>query len=178
VKDTFVRRLGRACERFGLGRLLGAGRRVPGAGYAFAATALLVGVLLFVTEVLLGVVGVLGRVSLSELLFVVGVLPFVTVSAFCSAVAVWRVLPDDSPRYGAVGGFVATCLAYLLSTVFLFPVVLLLGGDGPFLYVSGPVALTLLLAVFGTLSSAWLTLPAGAAVGYVYESVRVHHQKT
>lgn len=176
MNDTLARRLGRACERVGSGRLPGADRRVLGAGYALAATALLAGVLLVVVWVLLAVLGVVGRVSVPELRFVVAGLPFVTVSAFCSAIAVWRVLPDDSPRYGAVGGFAATCLTYLLSTVLLFFVVLLLGDDGSYFFFPGPVGVTLLVAVFGTLLTVWLALPVGVVAGYVYESVHVQHR--
>jgi uncharacterized BrkB/YihY/UPF0761 family membrane protein len=176
VNDTLVRRLGRTCERFGPGRLPGADGRVVGAGYAFAATALLAGVLLVVTWVLLAVLDVIGRVSLADLRFVVAALPFVTVSAFCAAVAVWRVLPDESPRYGAIGGFAATCLSYLVSTVFLYLVVLVLEYSTSYSYAWGHVETTLLVAFLGTAFTAWLTLPAGVAAGYVYESVRIHQR--
>jgi hypothetical protein len=176
VIDTLARRLGRVYERFGLGRLPGADGRVVGAGYALAATALLVGVLLVVISSLLAVIGVTGGLSLAELRFVVAALPFVTVSAFCSGVAAWRFLPAESPRYGAIGGFVATCLTYVVSTVFLFPVVLLVGQEGSSLSVSTAAGYTLLIAVFGTIFTGWLTLPAGVAAGYVYESVRVQHR--
>lgn len=127
--NTVVRRLRPLCERFGLGRLPGADNRVVGAGYALAATAFLIGVLPVVTSFLLAVLGVADGLSVAELRFVLAALPFVTLSAFWSGVAVWRDLPDRSPRYGAIGGVAATCLTYLVSTGSLFPVVVFIGHE-------------------------------------------------
>ena len=172
MNDTLVRRLDRFCERVGLGRLPGADSRILGAGYVLAATALSVGVLFVVISSALTVLVADAAPSVAELRFVLAALPFVAVSAFCAAVAVWRVLPDGSPRYGALGGVAATCLTYLLSTVFLFPVVLLVGDGTLSLSVSAAGVYTLLVALYGTILTVWLTLPAGAAAGYLHESVR------
>ena len=53
-----------------------------------------------VTSFLLAVLGVADGLSVAELRFVVAALPFVTLSAFCSAIAVWRYLPADRHATG------------------------------------------------------------------------------
>ena len=131
-----------------------------------------------VTSFLLAVLGVADGLSVAELRFVVAALPFVTLSAFWSGVAVWRYLADGSPRYGAIGGVAATCLTYLVSTGFLFPVVVFIGHEWLPLSVSTAAGYTLLTAVIGTILTGWMALPAGVAAGYVYESARVQHRSS
>lgn len=175
MTTTFTRRLGRACKRFGPGRLPGADGRVLGAGYALASTALLVAALFVVPSFLLAVLDIAVGFSTAYLAFGVVAVPLVTVSGFCSGLLVWRFLPDESPLYGGIGGLVATGLTYVVSTILLLVVVLLVAYGDWYFSVAGAVATTLLIAAFGTLLTVWVALPVGAAGGYLYESVRADH---
>lgn len=171
-----VDRLGDACHRYGPGRLPGADRRTLGAGYACASTAtvaVLAFVLLMVSFLLVNPDSATGFFAFLAL----GAFPVVVPAAFLSGVAAWRLLPDWLPAFGAVAGLVATVTTYCLLTVALVPILAFgtpaLTGLGP---VTGPAAGlvggALVVGAFAFLFTCWITIPVGAAGGYVYERVR------
>lgn len=90
--------------------------------------------------------------------------PVAIISSLVAGTIIWAGLPRGK-RSGAVGGVIATALAYPLSFVFWVPL-LYIFFEGDFWY---SLAGGFLFPFAGALFSAPLTLPVGGACGYCYE---------
>lgn len=166
-----ISQLGAACKQYGSGRLPGADRRTLGAAYAMASAALVACISFLVVSVVGVLLGASESLPSMYLLFGTGALPLVVGCAFLAGYATWRYLPETA-AYGAFGGAIATILTSLLSTVVLFPVVLVVSYGDYYYSLPGTVGVTLLFGLFGTLLTVWVTIPIGAVSGYLYERVR------
>lgn len=164
--------LGTVCKRYGPGRLPSADRADVGAGYAGGAAALGATLLYALVTLVLAELG--GTLAVDGALPAVAVaaLPFVVPAAFVSGVVVWRLLPADTPHFGAVAGFVATLGTYLGGLI------LLGAATASYAVLSGRAgAVTDVFAVVGVvgfmavLLTCWLTLPLGCLCGAIYERV-------
>jgi hypothetical protein len=103
-------------------------------------------------------------------------IPVVVPGAFVAGWATWTEVPAERELSGARAGAIAVGFTYVVASVFL--VALLLVAS----YVKGvplgvetgnvvPAVLSVLLPA-GFLLTFWLTIPLGAAAGYVHERAR------
>lgn len=169
----FYNRLGTVCKRYGPGRLPNADRHDIGAGYALASTALAIAIVWACVSGIMSVVE--GPIDLNwGGLGILGLFaaPFMIPTAFVSAVFVWRILPKNTPYFGAVGGVLATAGTYVLSTLVLFA----LNASAAAVYGRlGQLPDSTLamgyIGVFALLFSFWLTFPLGCVAGIVYERI-------
>jgi hypothetical protein len=166
------RHVGQFCHRYGPGRLPRADERAIGAGYA-AASAALVAALLFAGTSSLA--SVFFGVELTSGLAPYGLaaIPLVVPGAFVAGWATWRQLPETT-YFGPIAGTIAVAVTYPVAAALLLPVLvveLLLSGT-PLDALGTGLVLGPLIAGFAFVLTSWLTLPLGAASGYVYERAR------
>ena len=175
MSGRFQRLVG-LCHRYGPGKLPRAEERGIGAGYACAGAALLAaltfaGVMLllwlFGPEPLLA--GTLGRAAIVAI-------PVVVPGAFVAGWATWTGLPAERERFGARAGAIAAGATYVVASAFLVPLLLAASyvERVPLGVETGDVlpAVFLVLVPAGFLLTFWLTVPLGAAAGYVHERAR------
>ncbi|RQG97683.1 hypothetical protein [Natrarchaeobius chitinivorans] len=173
--------LATACKQYGPGRLPRANRRDVGAGYAGAAAALAIALTFALGMVVLYQLGVSHDLihpfwGMSALVS----LPFVVPTAFLVGTAVWRYLPARIPYFGAVAGVVTTVLTYVISLVLVFFALLAIvatssgtGIETTAELLEVAAGLTLLIGIFATVMTTWLTIPIGCLSGVIYERARV-----
>lgn len=166
------RRIRRFCHQYGPGRLPRADERAVGAGYAGASAAVVAALLFAAVTAILPPSFVAGASDLAP--FGLAAIPLVAPGAFVAGWATWRYLPAETTFLGPIGGMVAVLLTYLVAVALLFPLLVV-----PFVLADPlPAALgdSLLLGVlivwFAFAATCWLTVPLGAASGYVYERAR------
>ncbi len=169
----FYNRLGTVCKRYGPGRLPNADHHDIGAGYALASTALAIAIVWACVFEIMSVVG--GPIDFSwGGLSIFGLLaaPLVVPTAFVSAVFVWRILPKNTPYFGAVGGVLAAAGTYVLSTLVLFAlnasVAAVYGRLGQ---LSASTFFMGFVGFFALLLTFWVTFPLGCVAGIVYERI-------
>ncbi|MFW5949502.1 MAG: hypothetical protein ACOCSD_07895 [Halolamina sp.] len=137
------RDVGRCCHRYGPGRLPRADERAVGAGYA-GASAAFVAALLFAA--VMTVADALGMESARGLVpFGLAATPLIVPGAFVAGWLTWRKIPTETAYFGPIAGTIAVFVTYLLS---------------------------FLVALFAFVFTCWLTVPLGAASGWVSERAR------
>ena len=167
---TALAALGRTCKRYGPGRLPGAERPDIGAGYAGASAALLAAITWMVVLAALTAVGVAEGFPGTGFLALYAI-PLVVPVAFVAGVLVWRVLPPETPHFGAIAGLLGTLSTYAGSVLVLavvFPV--LLGGVFDPAVVLG-VRVAVAYGLVGLALTFWVALPVGTISGAIYERV-------
>lgn len=168
----FYNRLGTVCKRYGPGRLPNADHHDIGAGYALASTALAIAIVWACVGIMSveggpidfewGSLGILGLFAA----------PLVVPTAFVSAVFVWRILPENTPYFGAVGGVLAVAGTYVLSTLVLFALNAFVAAvDGRLGQISESALFIGFVGVFALLLTFWVTFPLGCVAGIVYERI-------
>ena len=174
-----IYRLGRAYDRYGPGRLPGADRRGIGGGYAFA-SAMVVFCLVYFLNPIVGV-GWAGP----EPVFFEAVVPAATAFAlvvlfgFLAGSLTWGKLPEETPLFGAVAGFLASVVTHVLVVFTLGAVVVSQIG---YYTVFERIAGILLFPVGGIvvvtrdlLDVAVVLYLVGIAGGHAYERLRAAH---
>lgn len=168
------------CKRYGPGRLPYAHRRDVGAGYAMATAAALTTMAFILVTQLVGISTIMSSwyEAYDGPLFeqVIGMVTTVP-SGFLAGFVVWRV-----PRFpvwrGVPAGLAAMVLMYpasaLLDVMVVLPLQgLVTGSSGPLWeYLLLPIVAPIWIVSFGYnafTTTFWLTLPAGALGGYIYE---------
>ena len=175
MRGVSVNRVGRVYSRFGPGRLPGADRHDVGAGYACASAAFLAtSVFVLLTLAVSVISGTAGGDAVGFGILALAAYPLVVPVAFGLGWLTWRVLPVESPPAGAAAGFLVALLVYPVATVgvivsMLRPYTAGMPLEGQLVGAIGGGVLFGVVAFFLTF---WLTLPLGAAGGYVYEAVR------
>ena len=165
--------LGTTCKRYGPGRLPRAGRRDIGAGYALASAATGTTLLFALISWSLNAVGspigsdweFFGTMALIAL-------PVVVPTSFISAVVVWRVLPSDTPHFGASAGVLTTLGTYFLALLVLSALNVVEGVIyGQYAEIPEGLAFIAVIGFVALASTFWLTFPIGAASGLIHERV-------
>lgn len=163
--------LGKACKRYGPGRLPEADRPDIGAGYAAASAAVFATGLYGIVLSVYAVRGASGDWTAS-FLFPTLALPVVVPSAFFLGVLGWRLSPPSSSTTGMITGGVGAVVTYLVSLV-LVGGVLTVGAvsslSGATLVEAVEVSIGLVGLAF--LLTWWITIPVGCLSGLVYTNV-------
>lgn len=92
---------------------------------------------------------------------------FFAVIAFGTGVVAWRLVPASRRYSGAIGGLLATLLAYLVLAVLLVGGAVVTGGA-----VAESVGGIVAVVGFGFVLTSWITLPLGVLSGTLYERSR------
>jgi len=177
MEQSWVVRIGLAWMRYGPGRLPGADRRNLGAGYACASAALLSAAAFACLALAASALPGGGENNAFGIgLLAAAATPFVVPSAFVLGWFAWRYLPAGTPFFGPVAGALTALLTYPVASV-LVSVALVVGpGDTGWVSLEGTLVGSLTVGLFfGTVAlflTFWLTLPLGAAAGYLYERAR------
>ena len=175
MSTTAVKTVGAFCERYGPGRLPGAGRSAIGAGYAVATAALAVAVAFIVLASVLTLLFAMvfgGPTALMISLAYVGGLAIplvVTVAFFCGAL-VWRLLPKSMSYRGPLAGLLATVLTYVGTTLLVIPLLMAITSK-----LEASVEFGLIVGINGFLSTFWLAFPIGAVSGWIHEQAVTEH---
>lgn len=176
-----VERVGRVVKQFGFGRLPGADHHNVGAGYACASAAFLAtSAFVLLTLAVSAIAGTGEGSSLGLGILALAAYPLVVPAAFGLGWLTWRVLPIESPPAGAVAGFLVALLVYPVATVGVIVSMLrpqsYTAGMPLEEQLVGAVGSSVLFGVVAFFLTFWLTLPLGAAGGYVYEAVRAESE--
>lgn len=158
------------CARYGPGRLPRADHPDIGAGYAFAAAAL-------VANVLFGLLLAALALALDAPLFgwlfgySLAAVPFVLAAAFVAGALCWRRVAAHERFTGAFAGVVVTLCAYVVGVALLVCFLVAwqaLVGPPPGGLGDDPLAVGRSLGGATFLVTCWLTLPLGAVAGHLH----------
>mgnify|MGYP006287352869 FL=1 len=164
--------VGRLCHRYGPGRLPRADDRAIGAGYAGASAAVVAAILFGAVVTLAGTLGVGGARELAP--FGLAAIPLIVPGAFLAGWVTWRYLPAETTYLGPIAGTVAVLLTYLIAVALLLPVLVVafVMSEALSAAVLNSLLLGALILWFAFAATCWLTVPLGAASGFVYERAR------